>query len=33
MLEALEWNVRLAALESPSLLEKIIVAFESHWES
>lgn len=33
MLEGLEWNVRLAALESPSLLEKITAAFESHWES
>ncbi|WZE80693.1 DEAD/DEAH box helicase family protein [Gaopeijia maritima] len=33
MLEGLEWNVRLAALESPSLLEKINAAFESHWES
>ncbi len=33
LLEGLEWNVRLAALESPSLLEKISAAFESHWES
>lgn len=33
LLEGLEWNVRLAALESPTLLEKISAAFESHWES
>jgi len=33
MLEGLEWNVRLAALESPTLLEKIAAAFETHWES
>ncbi len=33
MLDGLEWNVRLAALESPSLLEKITAAFETHWES
>jgi superfamily II DNA or RNA helicase len=33
MLEGLEWNVRLAALESPTLLEKIAAAFESHWAS
>ena len=25
--------MRLAALESPTLLEKISAAFESHWES
>ncbi|MDY0003929.1 MAG: phospholipase D-like domain-containing protein, partial [Polyangia bacterium] len=33
MLDGLEWNVRLAALESPSLLEKIAASFEAHWAS
>ncbi len=33
MLDGLEWNVRLSALESPALLDKITAAFESHWES
>ncbi len=33
MLDGLEWNVRLAALESPTLLEKISAAFEAYWES
>lgn len=33
MLDGLEWNVRLAGLESPSLLEKIGAAFDTHWES
>lgn len=33
LVDGLEWNVRLAALESPALLEKIVAAFESHWAS
>ncbi|MHB1193491.1 MAG: DUF3427 domain-containing protein [Longimicrobiales bacterium] len=33
MLDGLEWNVRLAALESPSLLEKITASFEAYWAS
>ncbi len=33
MLDGLEWNVRLAALESPSLLEKIATSFEAYWAS
>jgi superfamily II DNA or RNA helicase/HKD family nuclease len=33
MLDGLEWNVRLAALESPTLLEKFAASYEAHWAS
>jgi HKD family nuclease len=33
LVEGLEWIVRLAALESPTLLAQISAAFDSHWES
>lgn len=33
MLDGLEWNVRLASLESPSLIEKLAAAFETLWRS
>lgn len=33
MLDGLEWNVRLAALESPSLVEKMAASFDTYWES
>jgi hypothetical protein len=32
MLDGLEWNVRLSALESPNLLDKITAAFDAHWQ-
>lgn len=33
MLDGLEWNVRIAALESPTLIEKLSAAFETLWRS
>jgi superfamily II DNA or RNA helicase len=32
LLDGLEWNVRLAALETPAMLRKVEGTFEAHWE-
>jgi superfamily II DNA or RNA helicase len=32
LLDGLEWNVRLAALETPEMLRKVEASFEAYWE-
>ena len=33
LLDGLEWNVRISAIDSPALVEKFGATFESYWES